>query len=512
MEPTLQSRSTIAYSQVFQILLATILVGSLFWLYRTTLYILFSFLIDNENFSYALLFPFISAYICYLKLPQIRQLPLRPSWLGLLIIALGFFINMLSDVFAVLFFSQLSFFVVLLGCVILIVGWKITRLLIFPIIILFFMVPPPALLVQQITLPLQLISSQLASVLLHGLGIPALRQGNVIDLGVRQLQVVDACSGLRYVFSLIFLGLIFCYFYQRRLWKAATLIIGVIPTAIIANGVRVTGMALYPALQEGFWHSFSGWLIFIFCMGALFFVNKLLNYLVPEGPPSEKDGDPELIEKNIRKAGVSLIPYLAAGLILVIVGGFSVSRFSLTAPVPLLQSFDNFPLHLGVWQGKRNFLDAAMQKAVGADDYYDAVYQNPEGGIISLWIAYFASQNRRLAGRIHSPLMCLRGGGWKFLKSKIIEVSPGRPVRYLLMKQGSSRQAVYFWYFQRGRWLASEYPARFYMALDSLTRHRNDGALVRIITPAYPDEEQARKRLDAFMQQLIPLLHQFIPQ
>lgn len=506
----MQSRTSLISAKPLQLILAALLMGSLLWFYWSVLSNLFSFLAINEDYSFALLLPLISAYICYLKVDQVRSLPWHPSWMGLAFIALGFFINMISDFLAVIFFSQFSFFVVLLGCVILIGGWQITRLLIFPIVILFFMVPPPSLLMQQITLPFQLISSQLAAFFLQALGIPVLRQGNIIDLGVRQLQVVDACSGLRYILSLVVLGVVFCYFYQRRLWKGAMLIIVVIPAAIIANAVRVSAMALFPALQEGFWHGFSGWLIFLFCGGILVLVNGLVNYLQPEKPAAEIKKPKN--NEGLAVARVSLTPFLLAGLCLVIFSGLVLSRFSQTPSIPLMQSFDNFPLKLGSWQGKRSFLDKAMEEKVGADDYFEANYTSPETGTISIWIAYFASQTRRLEGRIHSPLMCLKGGGWQFRESKIIEVEPGLPVRYLLMEQSGVRQVVYFWYFQRGRWLASEYPARLYMGLDSMLKHRNDGALVRLITPAIPNEQEARRRLDAFTQQLIPLLPQFIPQ
>ena len=99
-------------------------------------------------------------------------------------------------------------------------------------------------------MPLQLISSSLATALLQMVGIPAFCQGNVIDLGVRQMQVVEACSGLRYILSLFALGVIFCYFFQRRLWKIILLLIALIPAAIVANAFRVMGMGIFPALQQ----------------------------------------------------------------------------------------------------------------------------------------------------------------------------------------------------------------------------------------------------------------------
>ena len=110
-------------------------------------------------------------------------------------------------------------------------------------------------------------------------------------MGVRQMQIVDACSGLRYILALLALGVIFCYFYQRQPWKIIILLIILIPATIFANALRVAGMGVYPALLEGFWHGFSGWLIFIFCFGILAAVNYLLNRLSPPEDGKISDAD-----------------------------------------------------------------------------------------------------------------------------------------------------------------------------------------------------------------------------
>jgi exosortase D (VPLPA-CTERM-specific) len=363
---------------------------------------------------------------------------------------------------------------------------------------------------------LQLISSRLAASFLSSLGYVLIRKGNVIDLGVRQLQVVDACSGLRYILSLFSLGVIYCYFYQRRIWKIAILLISLIPAAILANALRVALMGIYPSLLEGFLHTFSGWLIFIFCFGFLALLNLILDKQFPPNPLSGSQNDPSSEKTDVKgphtHAHKSFTPYLLAAVILVSGMGPLTHRLSLAPPVPLLQSFDEFPLHIGPFQGSRKYLDPAMAKVVGADDYLEAVYSNNHHVPVSLWIAYFENQKKKVSGRIHSPLVCLPGAGWKILESKIINLSPGHPVRFLLMERGGVKQVVYFWYYQRGRWLASEYPAKFYMGWDGLWRHRNDGAIVRLITPVERDVDQARNRITYFGHQLIPLLPRFIPQ
>jgi len=487
-----------------------ILIGFvLIWFYWPVLVSLANSLTSSEDYSFGLLLPLVSGYLVYLKWPRLKGHNWQPSWVGLPIIFLGFVIYILGDLTAVLYLPPFSFLVVVTGLLWLGGGWPLVWELAFPLFLLFFMIPLPAIIMKGLTLPLQLISSKLAAETLQLLGFPVLRQGNVIDLGVRQLQVVDACSGLRYILSLTALGLIYCYFYQRRFWKAAVLLISLVPAAILANALRVAAMGLYPALQEGFWHSFTGWLIFIFCFGVLGLINWLLNYLQPEGTSGAPEAEPPPLEAPEAGKKLSHTPYLAAALVLILVVGQVALRLAQAPAVPLLQNFDHFPLKLGEYQGKRNYLDAAMAKTVGADAYLDVHFTGDKQTPVNLWIAYFESQSKKVEGRIHSPLICLTGGGWHILESKEMEIAPGLPVRYLLIEQGGQRQVVLYWYLQRGRFVASEYSSRLFMGWDGLINRRNDGALVRLITPAGADANQARERLTAFAHSLAPLLPKF---
>jgi exosortase D (VPLPA-CTERM-specific) len=485
----------------------------LLWFYWSLFYILWNQIYGNEDFSYGLLLPLVSLYIVYLKWPTIRQCSWQASWKGLVVMAVGFGLYTFGDLVAFLYLPTISFIVVLAGLIYLFFGWGMLRLLIFPLFLLLLVVPLPSILVQQITFNMQLISSRLAAGFLHVIGIPLVRRGNVIDLGIRQLQVVEACSGLRYILSLFALASIFCYFFQRRFWKAAILIFSIFPSAIVANALRVAAMGLIPAIQqEGFWHDFTGWLIFLVAFGVLALVNRLLNYLSPE--PGPVGGSDTLITpQNPAPASgkPASLPLLIAGFALVLAFTLWGSKFH-TSPVPMLQSFDHFPMNLGGWQGERSFLNPEMAKRVGADDYLEADYKSAQGEPVSMWIAYFESQSKKIQGRIHSPLICLSGSGWKFITDKIVEVAPGFPVNYLLMEQSGQRYLVYYWYLQGGRWVANDFSARFLMGYNVILRLRNDAALVRLITPAGDKIESAQGRLNAFTRLLIPLLPQFFPK
>lgn len=487
----------------FQIFLGIILTGMILWFYWPILVSLAQELTSNEDYSFGLLLPVVAAYIVYLKWPQLRQCPRRPSWSGLIIMAFGLSLYIGGELAADLFVPRVSFVVVLAGVIILLSGWRIVRQLGFPIFLLLFTIPWPSMVTQQITLPLQLVSSNLAAWFLRAWGIPLILQGNVIDLGVRQLQVVEACSGLRYVLSLLALGFIYCYFFQRCLWKVAVLIIAIIPSAIIANALRVAAMGIFPALQDGFLHSFSGWLIFVFCFAILALLNLILNKL--QGPLPIVTGN-DFSEETTVPLGNSpynYSKYLIAGLILVLTAGPLALRMSQAPPVPLIQNFGNFPMMLGAWRGQFAYIAPEMVKATGADSHLNAEFLNGKRGVVTLWIAYYESQLKS-KGSIHSPKYCLPGGGWNTLESGIRDVNPGFPVQYMLMEQAGARMMVYYWYIQGGRWIASEYARKYFMGYDGLVSRHNNCALVRLITPVSHDALAASGTVNFFCQPACP--------
>jgi exosortase D (VPLPA-CTERM-specific) len=485
-----------------------VLALTILWFYWPVLAKLFVHLAEDEDYSFGLLLPLVSGYIVYLKLPQIRSYLWRPSWLGPVFIGLGFALYVVGELGADLYVPRVSFVIVMAGLLFLMGGWGLVRLLLFPLFLLILMFPLPGLLTKQLTLPLQLISSRLATAILQLVGIPAFCQGNIIDLGVRQMQIVEACSGLRYILPLLALGLIFCYFYQRRWWKALVLLVFLVPLAMVANALRVTAMALYPPMLQGFWHGFSGWLIFLFCLGALAGLNGLLNRLWPPRPGSHPPK--ERGEASAPRPAGNPLPHLAAALALLLVAIPLVHRAASAPPVPLKRSFAAFPLEIGLWRGKITPVDPEMVRLTQSHAHLNVDYVNPDHGVVNLWIAYYETQ-KKAGGFVHSPKGCLIASGWRFLESGTYEIAPGRPVNYLLAEQMGTRMVVFYWYLQRGRWLTSEYWNKFYMAWDGLTRRRTDGALIRLITPAGEDIPAAQQRLAGFAQSMAPVLSEFVP-
>lgn len=171
------------------------------------------------------------------------------------------------------------------------------------------------------------------------------------------------------------------------------------------------------------------------------------------------------------------------------------------------------PLTLGRWAGERVPLPGRIVRAVGLDDYVNRVYRDPALGAVTLFISYYRTQ--RTGQTIHSPRNCLPGAGWLPLDSRRLSIAVAGhapiDVNEYLVARDAARVLVLYWYQERGRVIASEYSAKFWLTADALTRHRTDGALVRVTTPVTAGRRVARRRAVAFVREIFPRLGRYIP-
>jgi exosortase len=264
-----------------------VLSAALLWLYAPVLYRLVAQWVHDPNYSHGFFVPAFSLYVLWQKRDRLRRLPRRPSWSGLLILAIAVAVLTAGTLGAELFLSRTSFLIAIAGLVVLFFGWNYLRAVLFPWLFLWLMIPIPNILFNQITFPLQLLASKAAAFVLPLLGVPVLREGNVIQLPVMTLEVAEACSGIRSLMSLATLSIIYGYLLETRISTRVLLAIAAIPIAVIANGLRIIGTGLLvqywdPEKAEGFFHAFSGWLIFVVSLILLFLLHKGLQKLQPQ--------------------------------------------------------------------------------------------------------------------------------------------------------------------------------------------------------------------------------------
>lgn len=239
---------------------------------------------SDPNFSHGFFVPLFSAYLLWEKRAQLRALPVRPSWVGAILIAGSMGMLIVGILGAELFLSRCSLLFLVAGLILFFRGWVWFRALLFPWLFLFLMLPIPAIIFNQITFPLQLLASRLASAILPLFQVPVLREGNVIHLPSMPLEVAEACSGIRSLLSLGTLAIIYGYFLDSSTWRRVFLAVAAIPIAVAANALRVVGTGLTvqywdPEKGLGFFHEFSGWVIFIVSVLLLFLVHSALRLL-----------------------------------------------------------------------------------------------------------------------------------------------------------------------------------------------------------------------------------------
>ena len=243
--------------------------------------------VNDPNFSHGFFVPLFSVYLLWQRRERLSELQLRPSWTGLAVMAAAIALLVVGVLGAELFLSRASLLLLLAGLVVQLLGWNWLQAMTFPLAFLFLMIPIPAILFNQIAFPLQLLAARMATAMLSLFGVPVLREGNVIQLASMSLEVVEACSGIRSLVSLLTLALIYGYLLEPSWLRRTLLALASIPIAVMANAVRVMGTGILgqywdPDKARGFFHEFSGWVIFVLSLGMLFAFHTALQKLGPK--------------------------------------------------------------------------------------------------------------------------------------------------------------------------------------------------------------------------------------
>ena len=258
------------------------------WLYWSTLSRLLSQWWHDPNFSHGFFVPLFSIFVVWQERERFSRFVPVPSWSGLGLLFLALMLLIVGQMGAELFLARSSILLLLGGIVVLFFGWPALRAVFFPWAFLLLMIPIPAILLNQVTFPLQLLASKVAAIVLPLFGVPILREGNVINLPSMALEVAEACSGIRSLMSLITLAIIYGYLMEKRLWARILIALASVPIAVIANSVRIIGTGLLvqywdPEMAEGYFHASWGWLIFVISLILLYALHFLIAAILP--PP-----------------------------------------------------------------------------------------------------------------------------------------------------------------------------------------------------------------------------------
>lgn len=481
---------------------------------------------NADEYSHGFMLPFVALFLVWQRASILRQMPFTGSWWGVALVGFGVFTFVAGELGTIYTVVQYGFLITLGGVLLAFLGWRAFWVIVPAYVLLFFMVPLPNFLYENLSAELQLISSELGVWVIRLFGISVYLEGNVIDLGNYQLQVVDACSGLRYLFPLTALGFIAAVIFKGALWKKVVLFLSTVPITIFMNSFRIGVIGVLVEywgieMAEGFLHDFEGWVIFMACGAILVLEMWLLSRIGKDRRPLVDafsiEGPAPLpadAQKRYRHVPKS---FLVASLVLLSGAAVASVLPSRAEVIPDRKEFLFFSTQLGGWSGEKTHMGQKYLETLKLDDYLLADFDNPLGDSVNLYVAYYASQ--RKGASVHSPRTCLPGGGWQlkeFSQRTLEEVElAGQPlsVNRSLIQMGEQRQLVYYWFQQRGRLMTNEYLVKWFLFWDALTRNRTDGALVRLTTrlSAGEDPAAADERLINFARTTAGSLDPYIP-
>lgn len=475
----------------------------------------------QEEYGHGYFIPLIALWFLWHRKEALIQSVSAPNWLGPALVLVGAVGLLLGELTAIYVLIQFGFILTLMGLVLALGGFSLLKVSILPILFLMFAIPLPYFIDAQLSWRLQILSSQLGVGFLRLLGTSVFLEGNVIDLGVYKLQVVEACSGLRYLYPLLSIGFLMAYMYKAAFWKKAVIFLSTIPITVIMNSARIAMVGVLvnqwgSDQAEGFVHYFEGWIIFMICLlilvAEIFLFERFglkRNFNAAVDLPEIKPVSSKNVSFFPQPSYVNLVLIVAAIALVTMLG----NRVEVTPDrLPLV----NFPNVLGPWKATPSSLDKEVIKALQLDDYMIADYAHDNGGMVNFYIAYYASQRKGVSP--HSPQVCMPGGGWVISSlDRLILPVPGKPDFYVnrtVINKGNVKQVVYYWFEQRGRHIANEYLMKWYLLLDSVQRNRSDGALVRVTSLIRTGEsvEDADARIQAFINVSSPQLNQYIPE
>lgn len=479
--------------------------------------------VRQDEYSHGFFIPLITAWLLWSRRHAIRASIGRPSWAGPALIVVAALLHVVGLLSSLVVISQLGFVVTLLAIVLCVGGFPLLRVTLVPLVFLVFAIPLPYFVDSALSWRLQLISSEIGVAFIRLFQIPVYLEGNVIDLGHYKLQVVEACSGLRYLYPFLSLGFLAAYMFHAPMWQRVVVFLSTIPITILMNSFRIglIGILVHRwgrQSADGFLHFFEGWIIFIACAGLLaaeiYLLARILGgkkffdvFYPPKVAAEVGSGETPLQFSGPMVAGTLLVCLVV--IVSVLVGG----RQEI---VPERIRFATFPTTFSDWRGRTSLLTPQVEHVLGLTDYILSDYQRNDGRWVNFYVAYYQSQ--RSGAAPHSPSVCIPGNGWqitKFERTRYHDEASRLtvPLNRVVIERESQKQIVYYWFVQRGQRIEHEWLSKWHVLMGAMFMNRTDGALVRLTTQIYAGETEADadRRLQSFLREVEPRLAGYLP-
>lgn len=481
---------------------------------------------QTEEYSHAWIVPPLAALIALSRLQGFTPRERDWRWVGLPLLGIAFALLSLGEISGIYSIINYGYLAGIIGLAWASLGlhgvWRISGALFY----LVFMLPLPNALYAALSAKMQLWSSELGVALIRACDVSVFLEGNIIDLGTYQLEVAEACNGLRYLFPLISFGVLAAILLKDAWWKRVVLVLSTLPITIAMNSARIGMIGVLVdsygiGMAEGAQHMVEGFVVFGVCIAVLLAEVWVLLRLPPRGGRftalSVIMPERQAVENLGRRPAGGM---LRAAVIVVALGALlSIPLGARTQVTPDRLPLSYFPMQVDTWSGRSDRMAQAYLDVLQLDDYVMADYSRAGGdAAVNFYISYYDSQ--RYGNAAHSPQECIPGGGWtidtfgtkSLADANLPPSAPDEVNRALISRQGIT-QVVYYWFEQRGRQITNEYMVKGAILADALTRGRTDGAMVRLVTPINPGETatDADQRLQDFLRSISPHVEDYVP-
>lgn len=480
---------------------------------------------DTEEYSHAWIIPPLALLIGLSRLEGFTPRPGDGRSVGLVLLGAAFGLLAVGEVSGIYSIMNYGYLIGLTGLTWAALGtsgvWRLRG----PLFYLVFMLPLPKMFYVALSAKMQLWSSELGVGLVRAAGVSVFLDGNIIDLGSYQLEVAEACNGLRYLFPLMSFGFLAAMLLDDALWKRIVLVLSTLPITLVMNSARIAMIGVLVdnygiGMAEGAQHVVEGFVVFGLCVGVLLLEVWLLLHLPPRGgrftalsvvmPKLDRLGS-----LGRQRAGT----VLRSSVVLIGLGAVaSIPLSQHQEAIPDRMPLSYFPMQVGTWNGRADTLSDVYLGVLKLTDYAMVDYRRAgDRAGVNFYAAYYDSQRYGVAA--HSPQECIPGGGWTIDEFSPVTL-PADKVggtamevnRAVISRQGV-RQVVYYWFDQRGRHVTNEYMVKGWILADALTRGRTDGAMIRLVSPINPGETEADAdaRLQDFVRAVRPHLDDYVP-
>jgi EpsI family protein len=479
----------------------------------------------HAEYGHGVLMPPVAAWMVWgrrARLKALRRTGRASPWVelsaALALVPLGVLL-LLGEMRLSWFLKPFAFVGALAACIVILYSWEGLKALLAPLFVLCLMCPIPWRVLVGITLPLKRHATVLATGLADLSGLDAGLEGNLIHVpGISSLQIVDQCSGVHSLVSLVSLALLGCVFWRRHWLLKAAVVLSCAPIAVVLNALRIWMTALLsvhvsPDAAQGFFHLFEGFLFFVAgalvllgwarVLGALF--SSRTNAAAPAPASAPMRPDRPLLRGAAAVFAIVALAGTAYGADRMR-AHLGSSAGDAAAAGRMGAAFADLPLEIGGYRGERQVWDEATVEASGADAYGAVRYAGDESRVFDL----FVGGALRNVENFHAPNVCMPSAGWETLFAEDVPLRGGRTTstaRRLLLQRAGERMLIYYWFQAGDRLACSEWAVRAFRLLDLLRgRELSPTFIISVYVPVEGDVTAAEESAQRFLSALAPHL------